>query len=361
MVLLTIEGFDHLETGNPVLSMQDLWKHSDAASGITLSTTVTPTGRGNSVLLNGGAYLRYYFENNHSAAITGLPIISGIVGFHFYHSDFSKAGANDKIIDIIGTGAVTNSQVSLEMTTEGAIELERGNVVIGRSVDVLQNNTWYHIEMQYYISDSIPANTFMVKVDGHPWITLAAGTDTQFYGNPSVEFIQWNGPANTPQYLDDIYFVSLTGSAPTSSLSSSFVQTLFPTGDGSQIDFIGSDGNQVNNFQQVDEASPDEDTTYNQITSDGRDRYNFSTLSGTITSVHGVGLTSRARSNQESPTRGWNNFAFVSGINYDQPSGLITGLNYAFFNSVLGRNPNTGGEWTDTSVNDAQFGVEYTT
>ena len=360
MSLLTVEGFDYLETGNPVLSMQELWKHSDAASGITLSSSITPTGRGNSVVLNGGAYIRYYFENNHSAALTGIPISSGIVGFHFYTTDLSK-GFNDDIVGIHGTGDPGCAQVLLETTTEGALELIMCSTVLGRSIDVIQNNTWYHIEMQYYISNSIPADSFKVKVDGHTWIDLAAGTDTQFFNTASPEWIEWASPNNTPRYIDDVYFVSLTGSAPNSSLNSSFIQTLFPTGDGSQIDFIGSDGNQVNNFQQVDEISPDEDITYNQITSDGRDRYNFSTLSGTITSVHGVGLTSRARSNQESPTRGWSNFAFVSGINYDQPSGNITGLNYSFFNSVLGRNPNTGGEWTENSVNDAQFGVEYTT
>ena len=260
-----------------------------------------------------------------------------------------------------GTGDPGCGQVLLETTTEGALEVLMCSTILGRSVNLMQNNTWYHIEMQYYIGNSIPANSFIIKVDGYPWITLAAGTDTQFFNTASPEWIEWNSPTNTPRYIDDVYFVSLTGDEPKGSLSSSFVQTLFPTGDGGQIDFIGSDGNQVNNFQQVDEASPDEDTTYNQITSDGRDRYNFSTLSGTITSVHGVGLTSRARSNQESPTRGWSNFAFVSGINYDQPSGNITGLSYSYFNSILGRNPNTGGEWLEDSVNDAQFGVEYTT
>ncbi len=359
-MLLTAEGFDFINTGSPVVAMQELWKHADAASGIATSTSITPTGRGNSILLNGGAYLRYYFENNHSAALTGIPTTSGIVGFHFYTVDLSQ-GENDKIVDIIGTGTITDSQVSLETSTEGALEILAGNAVVGRSTDILQNNTWYHIEMQYYISNSIPANSFVVKVDGYPWITLAAGTDTQFYGVASAVLIKWDGPTNTPRYIDDIYFVSLTGNAPNSSLSSSFVQTLFPTGDGSTINFVGSDGNQVANYQQVDDVVPDEDTTYNQITSDGRDRYNFQTLSGVITAVHGVALTSRARSNQTSPTRGWSNFAFVSGVNYDQPSGNITGLSYSYFHSILGRNPDTGGEWTEDSVNDAQFGVEYTT
>jgi len=74
-----------------------------------------------------------------------------------------------------------------------------------------------------------------------------------------------------------------------------------------------------------------------------------------------VEICSLARTNQSSPVRGWTNFAYVSGTNYDQPSGNLTGLVYSYFSDVLGRNPDTGGEWTQASVENAEFGVKYTT
>jgi len=354
-MLITLEGFDHIDTATPSISIQEKWNHPDAASGIVIDTSITPADRGNSISLAGGAYLRYEFTGN------GLPqnLASGIIGFHWRNDNLIK-GIGTQIVGVEGTGTLSEWRLQYD---GDQLELERFNDFIARSSPyVLKDNTWYHFEIQWYIGNSIPANSFIVKIDGWEWINLPAGTDTQHSPTLTAERVNWNSPGGVDKrWIDDVYFVTLTGVEPTSFLSSSHVQTLFPTGDSTPIDFLGSDGNKVDNYLQVDEASPDEDTTYNQISSDGRDQYGFPILSGTVTTVHGIELCSRARSNQASPTRHWNNYSFVSGTNYDEPTGTINNTSYDFFNDVLGRNPDTNGPWSVSSVNDAEYGVKYTT
>jgi len=322
---------------------------------------LTPHNHGNSLYVSAvtgdGGAVRMHFRHHPD-----IPddVISGLVGFHFRTSDVTA----DITKPIMGLRHLPTDGYELTLRiganpNNSQLEIYQGNTILRGSGGVIANDTWYHIEWKYLSSGSIPASTNIVRLDGSEVIDLAATTSTTAFGDPdnTVTTIELKGADGADRYWDNFYFLNLTGIANTGFIGPCFIETVYPTGDGATKNFTGSDGNQVNNFQQVDEQFPDDDTTYNQSSASGDiDVYKFANPTGNVGTIRGISLVSRAR--KTSTALGlWRNVAKVSGTDYEQ------GLNplhttYDYFFDTLDVNPDTNGEWTTTHFTENSFGVK---
>ncbi len=359
MAILFTDGFDAYTTGTVNEQIRSRWNQNINVSGLYLSP-LTPHNHGNSLFISAvtgdAGATRIQFRHHSDIAD---DIISGVIGFHFRTSDITA----DVTEPIMALRHLPTDGYELTLRVganpnNSQLEIYRGNTILLGSGGTIVNDTWYHIEWKYLSSGSIPASTNIVRLDGSEIIDLTATTNTSAFGLPiSVTTIEIKGADGADRYWDNFYFLSLTGVANTGFIGPCFIETVYPTGDGATKNFTGSDGNQVNNFQQVDEQFPDDDTTYNQSSASGDiDVYKFANPTGNVGTIRGISLVSRAR--KTSTALGlWKNVAKVSGTDYEQ------GLNplhttYDYFFDTLDVNPDTNGAWTTNHFTENSFGVK---
>jgi len=164
---------------------------------------------------------------------------------------------------MLNVSASAGVQLTLRISLTGQIQLDRGVTVIATSNKTLVNGIWYFIEMKWFIDGS--SGTVEIFVNGKKggWIDFTGNTQNAG-GTADVDGIMLKGGGNfsaDPHDFDDIYILDLTGGAPGNDrLGDSTVETLNPSGAGAEAQWTPSAGS---NFENVDEATPDGDTTFN--------------------------------------------------------------------------------------------------
>jgi hypothetical protein len=138
------------------------------------------------------------------------------------------------------------------------------------------------------------------------------------------------------------------------------VECLFPNGDGASSAFVGSDGNSVNNYLLVDETVPNDDTDYVQGTVVGdKDTYAYQDLTTTAGSVYGVNIIPRHRKADAGGRTAVTVGRESGGTEAD--SSAITILDSYIYNYDIRETKPSGGAWSISEVNGAQFGMKVNT
>jgi hypothetical protein len=188
--------------------------------------------------------------------------------------------------------------------------------------------------------------------------TKNGGTGTVFdrveIHNPSG-----NNAMEIDHNITDVYMTNgLGGTSPYDGfLGPVVVETLFPDGDGNDVDFTRNTG--ANDWETVDESpAHDGDTTYLESSVD-TDRSNFTMEALTETSgdIYGVMATAVMRNtgsadNVQLTTR-------ISSTDYDSGDYAVPS-SYEAVEHVWEESPATAADWTFAEVNAAEFGVENT-
>jgi hypothetical protein len=284
------------------------------------------------------------------------------VGFFFRVKEFPIGGA--RIISIFDSSG-SNRQMYLFVTEFGKIQLaDSANAIIATATRRIVPDAWYHFELKFAIKNSIAADDVILKIDGEEHINLPATTDTQSQPTDSVQFIELAG-SNPIADLNFSHFWILDDNG---SFANDFIgptgriELLHPVGNGNYSQFVGSDGNSVNNFELVDELDPDDDTTYveSSVVSE-RDSYMLTNLAGTplAGNIEAVQLITKAKKEGGTEPRTAKHFVRISSTDFDQGSGKsLTDGAYTWFFDIMADNPNTAARWTATQVDALEVGVK---
>jgi len=240
-----------------------------------------------------------------------------------------------------------------------------GNL-LGTGTIPITLGSWMYIEAKVTISDA--SGIFVVRVNGVVDINLS-GVDTKNTANATASMIQLNGGtlAGTGQEnkYDDVYIedgVDATGSqgAPFNDfLGDVRAESLFPSGNGNSSQFVGQDADSVNNYLNVDETTPDGDTTYNESATVGeKDTYAYTNLTPTSGTVYAVQPVPYARKT-DAGARSIKTVARHSGTEEDSADTPL-GTSYTILRDLRTTKPG-GGAWTIADVNAAEFGVKVST
>lgn len=279
-----------------------------------------------------------------------------ILGFAFKVA----AAANGEFLRLLGDNNTT-IHLAFEITNTNAIRVRRGSggTELGISdPGVFVPNAFYFFEVKATLSDTVGVVVF--KINGVTVLNLT-GQDTKNGGTATV-FDTWNfnsifGPAYT---FDDVYVCNGAGSVNNDFLGDCSVVTLYPSGDGNYSQWVGSDGNSVNNSLLVDEAGTPNTTDYVESgTATTKDSYVFGDLPGTAVTVLGVAIRSYA-AKSDAGAQLFRHFARVGGTDY--PAAVDKGPSvtpsYIGFSDMFEQSPATSSLWTVAEVNGAEFGVE---
>lgn len=334
-----LEGFDWIDTPSQVYTVSGV--------AFTAGTTGTRFASGRS--------LRFPTSSDAIRVPLGFTANSGVLGFAFNSQVVGSNGA-----DILRLSDGTNTNMRIFLRTDGRLQVaDRTNNSLGIGSNSLDSNSWYYIEFKYELNSStIVANT--LKANNITEISISPGTNTLgASGLPVVSEVILKGHGTTFFTLFDDFYHALPS---TGFLGDMMIVSIYPTGDHS-VTWNGSDGNQVNNYQLVDETgNPDDDTTYVFTTGNAQSElYRMAELPTTPAKVFGIELISRVRKSGVGP------MAFHSIY---QPSGTgiaYTGLSsnlgssFSWYRTIVDKSPTTLDDFTPGEINLMNFGQKSQT
>jgi hypothetical protein len=242
------------------------------------------------------------------------------------------------------------AQCSLRLNPDGTISVYRStNTTLtgGTSTLAIIAGAVNYIEWKVTISDSISANTCVVRVNGVEWVNVTAGQDVKATANSTVNQFRLSAASNSNYDFDDVYVTD-----GTTFLGDSKGVVRRPTANGTTNQFTPSAGS---NYECVDDTAPDDDTTYNLSSTAGHiDLFTFPALSSTPNVIHGVKVGFAVRKDDA----GEASVAAVcrsGGTNYFG-STVACGTTYTYVEHIWELNPATSTAWTQSSLEAAEFG-----
>lgn len=329
MALLFCDSFDH-------------YNGNQGAKSETGNFAVG-TGRNgtNGALLQAGNNVNYFK--------TFPTLATVILGFAL--NSAGSLGSSQPVCALFDSISGSN-QITLEFDGTHHVVIKRGSTVLGTSTSTFSQNVFRYVEWLATIHPS--AGVVKVWIDGILEINLSS-QNTRSSANSSCDQMRFTAQNCI---IDDFVILDTTGSAPNNDhIGDVRVQALLPNGDGNSSQWVGSDGNSVNNSLLVDETSPPNgDTDYvTSGTIGDKDTYAYGNLTPTSGTVFGVQITPYMRKD-DAGVRSVVSVARLAGVEADGPVKPLS-TSYAYLFDMRETAPG-GAVWTVADVNAAEFGAK---
>lgn len=189
---------------------------------------------------------------------------SFVYGFAIRFTALPGSGSAEMASVLDPTGAY---QLSFCIKSDGFIEIRRGTssvgTVLATSASALAINTQYYLEWKATIHNS--TGSCSMQINGSASGAGASGVDTQ-NSTTTANWARYKILDSTTTWsatidIDDVYILDGTGST-NNFLGDCQVDAHDVTADGANTGSTPSAGSR---FQNVDDAAPDDDTTYNSM------------------------------------------------------------------------------------------------
>jgi len=286
--------------------------------------------------------------------------VSGVTGFGFKYN--TAPVITDWFAELREVGASGGDHLLLYLTSSGQLQVRRGGTTLGTSVRTLAEDVWNYIEWRWLIDNA--AGETQIKVNGKSggWINLSS-QDTNNGGSDFVDAVALKGSENfsgRPYDFDDWYILDLLGGAPGNTfLGDSIVETLNPSGAGAEAQWTPSAGVP---FQNVDEETPDGDTTFNSSAVVGDDdRHAMANLVNVPSTIFAVQINGAFR-NENSGARDLRLKAF-DGVTEGQGANFAPTFDPAYVGEIamFEDHPTDANPWTTAEVNAMEAGYRVQT
>lgn len=336
MSLIFLDGFDHYAAA-------DITKKWTAQSGSTLS--IGTAGRRLSGQLRTG--LQSFITKTFPATS------SWVIGFAYSVTALPSAVVT--VATLLDSGTV---QCDLRLNPDGTLSVTRGGTAVtgGASTVALAAGAYYYIEWKVTIADAIAAGSCKVRVNAVETISVAAGQDLKSSANAYATQVRIGSSTSatiTADY-DDLYICDQSGATNNDFLGDCRIDTQFPNADGATNNFVTSSG--TTHYTLVDEATPNTTDYVDSATVGDRDLYEFSNLTPlSASTVYGVQV-STAANKDDAGSRSVAVTARSGGVNVDGTTQALS-TSQLYLSSIF-ETDSTSAQWTQSSVDAAQFGIK---
>lgn len=333
MALILIEGFDHVSSEAELLKKPYI---SYAYFNDVGSSYKRFDGQG------------VKFSGNYEGVIftipdTGTLWMGGAVKFASGSFGYSSIY---ELIDFKNSAG--SQQCHLHAGPSGELIFVRhsSTQIATSATGVLTIGNWHYIELYLKVHDT--AGEVIVKVNGSEVINATA-LDTQGQTAGNVNQITISICYDCVTYWDDVYFND------SEFMGDIKVVTKLPNANGTYSDFTPLSGS---NYENVDEVTPDDDTTYNTANEVGQKESFTVPTTGIDGEIKGVQYGTYTRKSG-TKTAKVKNLARVGGSDYLGDEETL-GLDYAYQTTLLENNPDTTNPWTLGELGSSEFGVVVT-
>lgn len=262
----------------------------------------------------------------------------------FCFSDTATAGVNGVQFMVLINASASKIEVWRGHPNVGAL--------LATGTTVFTIDTERYVTAKLVVSDTV--GEILVTINGVTEINLTV-QDTKFTANAWADRL---GLGNEVGYtgdgfidFDDFWWNDYEAWGDVR------VEGRLPNGNGNLSNFLGSDGNSVDNYLLVDENPPNGDTDYvSSGTAGDIDLYAMQNATPTSGTVKAVGVHLYARKDDA----GARSIAPMvrDGTTNNAGTTQAIGTSYLYYSQYYKDNPVTTNPWTITEVNADEFGVK---
>lgn len=292
--------------------------------------------------VGGGTELKYFTSISDTTMVVGFALKIDAYGggdcFEFRNS-------------------ANNIMLLLETTASGWQLSQLGRTFFTYTGSIALS-TWYWVEikMNYHAS----TGSAELRVNGSTIGTPYSG-DTTVSGGQVLDAVLWGGGGGSDVAditIDDHVLMDGTGSYNNDWIGDIWVQHLLPNADSATIELTGSDADQTDNYDLVNEATPSTSDYVGGSTHGHRDLYTINSLSTTASwKIYG-GMAS-GWIGKESGGNAYGRLIVVNPSTGALSAGSIVGLSssYAIEYHAMDTDP-TGSTWTQALFNATYLGFQ---
>jgi hypothetical protein len=342
MALLFVDGFDNCNTIGYGTTNPKGW-----TSGNNLNKTLA-TGR-----FGNGLCITTQSGDVIQRSLSNKQIL--YIGFAYY----TTLAANN----VFAFMDTTTYQLRVKMDVMGKLYFTNGASTVTYTDTLsssikIRSGVWEFIEIMATISSSIGSDSCIIRINGTQVANLTSGQNTQASANAYTNKLEFtfNGGAT---YMDDFYMLDNTGAANNTFIGDCRVATLYPNGNGTYSQFVGSDSNSTDNYALVDETQYNS-TDYVDGAINNIDTYAFGDLPTNTTSIYGV-QRSIYSMKTDAGTRKITPITRIGGTDYLGASEIDLTAGWYYALQMLELDPSTSAAWGVTNVNAAEYGSKVTT
>lgn len=370
MAVLLVEGFESIglpsrlsEKGWTLGNNYDTYygQYFDSDYGFTPGRVT-----GYSFRLTSGGYAGQRYSYAYKT-IPGNPT-KCYAGFGWMRDTVAYGATSYDPLHVIAILYDSPNNLGVQIRINGSRQIEVFNyssgTIVATGTTAIPHDEWHYIEFMAYFNGA--SGSVEVHLDGATEISattvdLGAGSFTHFFLYCYMSDAG-NGINNGAfSQFDDVYVLDDSGSAPRNTfLGDCVVETVFPAADGANSNWTPNSGSA--HYSRVNESSgtyPDGDTSYVSSSTVGDyDTYDHGSLRHlTDDTVFAVQTNLSARKDDGS-TRKIKHVARTGGSNSDGTEQTMTS-SYATYAQIREQDPSAA-DWTESSVNAAEFGVKET-
>ena len=351
MALLFMDGFD---TGD----YAQRWTTAiqSAANPPVLGLATGRFGSGQAVTIRSshtsftGGLVRTYLSGSATIRVGVAVNVPGPTASDFPLIAFPAFGGSLGNIVLKFTSAGSLLLVK-QSSTYDMWQFSTGTTSLATASDGLTPGQWSYLEIEYLPASS-PTGRFILRKNGIVILDYTGDTRSSTSITKPEMVALFGGFSSGPTVsFDDLYIADTTGTQNNTFLGDVEVRALAPSGNGTYSQFVGSDGDSVNNYAIINNTTY---TDYVESSTVGqKDSYQLPDLSG----VNVKAVQSVVRGAQVS-----------GGMAAVRPFVRIGSTDYPGTTQYLGQqtvstnifeiNPATSTTWTQTDVNGAEVGIE---
>lgn len=322
------DGFDHLAAADLVLK----WAATSSVVGASKVTGV----------YGYGSAQRYLNANRTIQTPTLTARASYLVTLHFR---LESLPASD--IVLLNWREGSTSHTDIRVTAAGAIRATRNGTSLGiSSTGLISTATWYWLEAVVTVNDSTGAVSVNLNATN---ILNLTSQDTRNAGSTGlVDNIQVNSVSGGNNDWDTFHVINQS----TLLGQELVIDTSVPTGAGNTTNWTPSTGS---NWQNVDDATSDGDSTYNSANTVGH-KDTFAMSDFRTGAVEHIQVCAVVRKDDA----GARQLAIVTrsnGTDYDGATQTVSS-SYAVYREGLQVDPNTSADWSQAAASAAEFGYK---
>lgn len=258
MAVVTMEGFD-------------LSRFNEPGLGMTNGSLTWITGR------TGGKAMQLWYNAGEIGLLHTMP--QALTGLTVHMALNIGGGAPVWPLQVIRLRNGSTSVLSLGWNADKTLSLIAAGTVLGTTALPIElRDVWNHIEMRATIGANGSAR---LKVNGATLLELT-GVNTAAGGAQVTNVYTVFPDQGSGRYLrvDDYVLLDHTGPAPfNDGLGDVKIETLRPNATGASSDWVGSDGNSVDNWALVDDDATTTDYV-SAVSAGARDLYNLTDPTG---------------------------------------------------------------------------------
>ena len=309
----------------------------------TFWTTQWASASVNAGTVRSGVY-SYSNDNVGSPSIKNLP--NSYTEFYFRSGVYNGNFTASYYIFSFRNGSTNGLRLQYDYTTQKLKAILDTSTVLATGVINTIQNAWHLIEIYIKVDNAV--GRFVVKVDGLIDIDFTGDT---LGAASSINAISYSGVGST-KFIDDLALNDTSGSVDKSWCGDGKIVKLVPNANGSSSQWLGSDGNNTDNYQLVDEIPPS-DSDYVRATGSGYiDEYGLSNVDFAGQTIQRIWMISRGKSDASGDY-------FLHGIKTSGTSYLVTGSLGTSFGRIdiettgtWALNPYTGGAWSQEQLDN---------